>query len=163
MASENRLARTVGRFSRFPAGLRRALITWAFGGAVRFVRTAGIRFEELTAERAILTLRNRRKVRNHIGTVHGAAAALLGETATGAVFGMNVPDDKVPLLKSMRVEYTRRSEGMLRAEASLSGEMRARLGREEKGDLAVPVRITDETGEPTLQAEYIWAWRPRKR
>jgi acyl-coenzyme A thioesterase PaaI-like protein len=162
MPELNRLARVVHKFERFPGGLRRSLITWAFGGTVPFVRTAGLKFEALTAERAVLTVRNRRKVQNHIHTLHAAAVALLGETATGAVFGMSVPDDKVPLLKSMRIAYIKRSQGDLRAEATLPAGLRARF-TEEKGEFAVPVRITDETGEPTVEAEYIWAWRPKKR
>ena len=163
MPDRNRLARVVHKFDAYPAGLRRFLITWAFGGTVHFVRTAGLRFEELTEERAVLLIRNRRRVQNHIGTVHAAAVALLGETATGAVFGMNVPDDKFPILRSMRIDYTRRSQGALRAEAWLSPEQRASFVRDEKGDITVPVKITDETGESTVEAEYVWAWRPKKR
>ncbi|HSN18059.1 MAG TPA: DUF4442 domain-containing protein [Gammaproteobacteria bacterium] len=163
MPDRNRLSRLVHKFDSYPAGLRRFLITWAFGGTVHFVRTAGVKFQELTEERAVLTLANRRKVQNHIGTVHAAAVALIGETATGAVFGMNVPDDRLPILKSMRIDYTRKSQGALRAEAWLGPEQRAGFAREERGDIAIPVRITDETGEPTVEAEYIWAWRARKK
>ena len=163
MSDRNRLARVVHKFDGYPAGLRRFLITWAFGGTVHFVRTAGLKFEELTEERAAVAIRNKRRVQNHIGTVHAAAVALIGETATGAVFGMSVPDDKVPLLKSMKIAYTRRSQGALRAEATLSPEMRERFWVEEKGEIAVPVKITDETGEPTVECEYVWAWRPKKK
>jgi len=163
MSDRNRLASLVHRFDAYPAGLRRFLITWAFGGTVHFVRTAGLKFEELTAERAVLTLANKRRVQNHIGTVHAAAVALLGETATGAVFGMSVPDDKLPILKSMRINYTKRSQGALQAQATLSPEMRERFWVEEKGEIAVPVQITDETGEPTVDAEFVWAWRPKKK
>jgi hypothetical protein len=79
------------------------------------------------------------------------------------VFGMSVPDDKIPLLKSMKIAYTKRSQGGLRAEASLTPEMRERSWVGEKGEIVVPVKITDETGEPTVEAEYVWAWRPKKR
>ncbi|HSC47343.1 MAG TPA: DUF4442 domain-containing protein [Gammaproteobacteria bacterium] len=163
MPGHNRLARAVHKFDSLPVGLRRFLITWVFGGTVHFVRTAGLKFEELSGDRAVLMVLNKRRVQNHIGTVHAAAVALLGETATGAVFGMSVPDDKIPLLKSMRINYLRRSQGTLRAEATLSAELRARIGGEEKGEVSVPVRISDETGEPTVDAEYIWAWRPKKK
>ncbi|HEX7966418.1 MAG TPA: DUF4442 domain-containing protein [Gammaproteobacteria bacterium] len=163
MQDRNRLARLVHRFDPLPPGLRYALITWAFGGTVHFVRTAGLKFELLEEARAVLRLANRRRVQNHIGTVHAAAVALLGETATGAVFGMSVPDDKLPILKSMRVSYIKKSKGALRAEAWLSPEQRAGIVRDEKGDIAVPVKITDETGEATVECEFVWAWRPKKR
>jgi len=163
MTERNRLARVVHKFDGYPEGLRRFLITWAFGGTVHFVRTAGVKFQELTEERAVVVLANKRRVQNHIGTLHAAAVALIGETATGAVFGMSVPDEKYPILKSMRINYTKRSQGALRAEATLAPGMRERFWVEEKGDIAVPVRITDETGEPTVDAEYVWAWRPKKK
>ena len=163
MSERNRLARVVHRFDAWPEALRRFLITFVFGGTVHFVRTAGLKFETLTEERAVLVITNRRKVQNHIGTVHAAAVALLGETATGAVFGMSVPDDRIPLLKSMRINYTKRSQGALKADATLTPEIRERFCIEERGEIAVPVKITDETGEPTVDAEFVWAWRPKKR
>jgi acyl-coenzyme A thioesterase PaaI-like protein len=163
MPPSNRLSRTVHRMDNLPAGLRAWLISYAFGSTVRFVRTAGVRFLDLTEERALLTLPNRRKVQNHIHTAHAAAVALLGETATGAVFGMSVPDDKIPLLKSMRIHYVKLSKGDLRAEATLSAAERERILSDEKGDIAVPVKITDQTGEATVEAEFIWAWRSKKR
>jgi acyl-coenzyme A thioesterase PaaI-like protein len=153
----------VHKFDAWPEGLRRFFITWAFGGTVHFVRTAGVKFEVLTEERAVVVLANKRRVQNHIGTLHAAAVALIGETATGAVFGMSVPDDKLPILRSMRINYTKRSQGALRAEATLTPEMRERFWVEEKGDIAVPVKITDETGESTVDCEYVWAWRPKKK
>lgn len=163
MSEHNRLARLVHKFDAYPQGLRRFLITWAFGGTVHFVRTAGVGFQELTEERSVLTLANRRRVQNHIGTVHAAAVALLGETATGAVFGMSVPDDRLPILKSMRIDYIRKSQGDLRAEAWLSPEQRAGFVQDEKGDISVPVKIIDETGQPTVDAEFVWAWRPKRK
>lgn len=163
MPERNRLSRSVHKLDRLSPGLRLSLITWLFGGTVRFVRTAGLRFQELGEERAVLVIPNRRRVQNHIHTVHAAAVALLGETATGAVFGMSVPDDRIPLLKSMRVNYQKRSRGALRAEATLPLEARLRIRKDEKGEVSIPVRITDETGEPTVDAEYIWAWRPKKK
>jgi len=163
MSDRNRLARIIHKLDDLPHWLRYFLITWIFGGTVHFVRTAGIRFEVLTEERAVAVISNRRKVQNHIGTVHASAMGLLAETATGAVLGMNVPDDKVPVLRGMRVNYLKRAQGMLRAEATLDASMLARVRSEEKGDLAVPVRVTDESGEAPLECEMLWAWRPKKR
>ena len=46
-------------------------------------------------------------------------------SATGAVFGMNLPDDKLPLLKSMTIDYTRVAKGDLRGVAALSPQDKA--------------------------------------
>jgi acyl-coenzyme A thioesterase PaaI-like protein len=162
MQKQNRLSRLVERFNGLPRGIRAWVITFAFGASVRFVRTAGVRFVDLTGERAVLVLRNRRRVQNHIGTIHAAAVALLGETASGAVFGMNVPDSRVSLLKSMRINYIKRSQGALKAIASLNEDACEGFSSREKGEVLIPVSITDETGEPTVECEYVWAWRPKK-
>jgi acyl-coenzyme A thioesterase PaaI-like protein len=159
----NALARALSRTEQLPAPLRRRLITLMFNRKVRFAGTAGIDFEALSPERAILHLKNRGRVQNHIRGIHAAGMALLAESATGAVFGMNVPDTHLPLLKSMHVDYVKRATGALRAEASLSVEQRARMGTEIKGDLIVPVRVTDAAGEEPIKCQMSWAWVPKKR
>jgi hypothetical protein len=57
---------------------------------VKMAGAAGILIDKLSVDEAILRLRNRRRVQNHIGGIHAAATALLAESATGAVFAMNV-------------------------------------------------------------------------
>ncbi|MEQ1440358.1 DUF4442 domain-containing protein [Fontimonas sp. SYSU GA230001] len=158
--SRNRLSRAVAALDVLPAALARRAITLLFNTQVRFAGTAGLRFEELSAERAVVVIDNRRRVRNHIGGVHAAAMALLAETATGAVFGMNVPDSALPLLKSLHVDYLRRARGALRAVATLDAAARARIADAARGDLVVPVRVTDESGEEPIRCELRWAWVP---
>ncbi|MFT4977099.1 MAG: hypothetical protein ACI8S6_003004 [Myxococcota bacterium] len=89
--------------------------------------------------------------------------ALLAETATGLVVGMSVRDDCVPVIKTLRVDYLKRTKGSLRAAATLSDEQRALIERVDKGEVTVPVTVTDETGRQTISCEMIWAWTPRRR
>ena len=161
--SRNLLARAVAALDILPAPLARRGTTLLFNSQVRFAGTGGLRFEELSAERAVVVIRNRRKVQNHIGGVHAGAMALLAETATGAVIGMNVPDAALPLLKSMHVDYLRRAQGALRAVATLDANARERIANEARGDLVVPVRVTDESGEEPIRCELRWAWVPKKK
>lgn len=51
------------------------------------------------------------KVQNHIGGVHACGMALAAESATGILMGMNVPDSRLPLCKSMTIDFKRRAEG----------------------------------------------------
>lgn len=158
MHTKSNLNRTVQKLNALPPALRWWLLTWAFGRTVRFVRTGGVRFEDLSEERALVHIPNRRRVQNHVGSLHATAMALLAETATGAVFGMNVPDDRVPLLKSMEVDYLQRPRGNLRAEARLAPPARERLRAEEEGEILVPVQVTDESGAEPIQCRMLWAW-----
>ena len=92
-----------------------------------------------------------------------AAMALLAETATGFCVGMNVPDDKLPLIKTLKVDYHKRSQGDMRAEAKLTPAQIQQLQTQDKGEVTVAVTITDASGQEPIQAEMIWAWVPKKR
>jgi len=91
---------------------------------VPFVGTARVKIVEMTSERVRVTVGNRRCVRNHIGGVHAAAMALAAETATGFVVAMNLPDSRVPVIKSMQVQYKKRLKGALHVDAWLTQEQR---------------------------------------
>jgi len=102
-------------------------------------------------------------VQNHIHGVHAAAMALLAETATGFCVGMNLPDDKLPLIKSLKVSYLKRAVGGMRAVAELRPEQVQQILTQDKGEVTVPVRISDESGQEPIQAEMVWAWVPKQR
>ncbi len=109
------------------------------------------------------TVRNRRVVQNHIGGVHAAAMTLVAETATGMVLAMNLPDDRVPVIKSMKVEFKKRAKGAIRAEASLTREQIEKIRTTGKGEVLVAVRVTDEVGTEGVFYEMLWAWTPKRQ
>lgn len=162
-AAPNRLASTIAKIDRLPASFRTAARSLAIGRIVKFVGTAGLSIEELTPSRAVVFIKNRPRVQNHIGGVHAAAMALVAETATGFVVGMNVPDRAVPVIKTMKIDFVRRAQGSLRAVAELSEDQRARITTEEKGEVEVKVTVTDEKGEEPIRCAMIWAWTPKRK
>ena len=81
------LARTVSKVKNYP----KWVLSFLIGRTVRFVGTAGISFEEMSTERVVASIKNKPKIRNHIGQVHAGAMILLAETATGMLVGMKVP------------------------------------------------------------------------
>ena len=133
------------------------------GRVIPFAGTAGTRVEKLTPTECIIVMRNRKKVQNHIGSVHAAAMGLLAESATGFMTGMSVPDDRIIVIRSMKLEYLKRASGDMKAVASFTDEQLAYVKDNEKGEIQVPVKITDETGTETVKATMIWAWTPKKR
>jgi len=163
MSSSNTLSRIVSKFAVLPAGARASLISRIFGRVVPFVGTAGLVYEELTPERVVVSIRNRRAVRNHIKGVHAAAMALVAETATGFVVGMNIPDDSLVLIKSLQVDYYKRTQGDMKAVATLSPEQIALIRSTPKGEVNVPVVVTDESGEEPIKCTMLWAWVPKKK
>lgn len=102
-------------------------------------------------------------MQNHIGQLHAVAMALIAETATGFVTGMNVPDSSIVLIKSMHIEYKRPSKGDMTATATLSKEQILEMQSSEKGETLVPVTIIDESAKEPVECQMVWAWVSKER
>ncbi len=159
---KNFLASIVEKINNKPKWYRGWLLNYLLGSTIKFVGTAGLKCELLTREESVWRIKNRKKVRNHIKGVHAAAMALLAETATGMVVGMNVPDDKTPVIKSMNIKYVKRAKGDLMAKAHLTPEQIAEIVDTEKGEVRVAVAVTDSEGNTPIECEMIWAWTPKR-
>jgi len=159
----NRLARIVGRLNQLPDFARSRALTLLFSKAVPFVGTVGIRVDHLSSERCQISLANRRRVRNHIGSVHAIASLLLAESATGFLVGMHVPDDRVPVIKTVRGDYVKRAAGDMQVTAWLTADQQRMIREQEKGETSVPVEVRDGEGKAPILIEMLWAWTPKRR
>ncbi len=159
----NRLSTVAKKLNNLPEFIRTLAMSKIFGGQIKYAGHSGIRFEKLSKNQCIVSIKNKKKIQNHIGGVHAAAMALLAETATGFVFAMTVPDSKLPLIKKMDIDYVKRSTGDMRAVATLSDEQIAKIQNEEKGEVVVSVEITDEANVEPIKAQMTWAWTSKKR
>ncbi|MFT5756764.1 MAG: acyl-coenzyme A thioesterase PaaI-like protein [Alteromonadaceae bacterium] len=155
---ENILSRYVTKINKLPKFMRSFLLTKLFCTKVKYAGTSGIELLSINNKSVKLRLKNRKKSQNHIGGIHAAAAALLAESTTGIVLGLNVPDTRIPLIKSMKVNYLRRMQGDLQAIATLTDKQIDEIVHQEKGTLMIPVEITDDSGEQPIVCEMEWAW-----
>ncbi|GAA5556570.1 hypothetical protein Asch01_01273 [Acinetobacter schindleri] len=158
MAKSNRLSKLVKASSRLPQGIRTALLSKTFGRVVPMVGSARIRYEQVSHDQVMVSMANHKAMQNHIGQIHACAMALLAETATGFVTAMNVPDSAVVLIKSIKIDYKRPTQGAMRAVATLTAEQQQLMQSTDKGETLVQVVITDESGEAPIQCEMLWAW-----
>jgi acyl-coenzyme A thioesterase PaaI-like protein len=160
---DNRMSKMLRHVEKVPSPLRTRARSLLVGSIVKFVGTARLDIEELTHERAVVFIRNRKSIQNHIGGVHAAAMALIAETATGFVVSMNVPDDRIPVIKSMTVRFLKRSKGSMRAVAELTREQIDLIASAPKGEVVPRVVVTDEEGKEPIACEMVWAWTPKRR
>ncbi|NNH26155.1 DUF4442 domain-containing protein [Acinetobacter terrestris] len=158
MTPTNRLSKLVKATSKLPKGIRSMLWSKAFGRVVPMVGSANIRYLEVSHSKVVVKIENHRAMQNHIGQVHACAMALIAETATGFVTGMNVPDSCIVLIKSFKIDFKRPSKGAMIATATLTDEQQKLMQGTEKGETLVSVRVTDESGEEPIQCEMLWAW-----
>ena len=158
MTPTNRLSKLVKATSKLPKGIRSTLWSKAFGRVVPMVGSANIRYLEVSHAKVVVKIENNRAMQNHIGQVHACAMALIAETATGFVTGMNVPDSCIVLIKSFKVDFKRPTQGAMTATATLTDDQQKLMQSTEKGETLVAVKVTDESGEEPIQCEMLWAW-----
>lgn len=163
MTQTNRLSKLVKATSKLPKGIQSTILSKAFGRVVPMVGTAKLRYVEVTHSRVEVKIENHKNMQNHIGQVHACAMALVTETATGFVTGMNIPDSCIVLIKSMQINFKRPSKGALTAIATLTDEQRKLMQETEKGETLVSVTVTDESGQQPIEAEMLWAWVSKDR
>lgn len=159
----NRLSQYVTKIYKTPQFFHSFLLTKLFCSQVKFANTAHVKLLKVTDTEVLLTLANKKRVQNHIGGIHAVAAALLAESATGLMLGMNLPDSRLPLLKSMTLNYYKRMQGALTAKAKLSTKQISQIQQQDNGDLVIAVELTDESGQIPIVAEMNWAWISKNR
>lgn len=163
MAKNNRLYKVVQATSKLPKALRTTIWSKTFGRIVPMVGTANIRYLEVSKEKVVVRIENHRNMQNHIKGVHAAAMALLVETATGFVTGLNVPDDRILLIKTLQVDYLKVASGGLTATATLSAEQQQFILDNDKASLEIPISVVDDSGQSPIECKMVWAWLPKKK
>jgi acyl-coenzyme A thioesterase PaaI-like protein len=133
--------------------------------AVPLVRTMGLEYLELSADRALLRLPDNAAFHNHVGGPHAGAMFTLGESATGAVIigtFSDLLDRYVPLAAGAQIRYRALAKGPVTAEAKLASSadiVRADLAENGKARFDVDVVIRDEAGTTTGEMSVTWAFR----
>jgi uncharacterized protein (TIGR00369 family) len=145
------------RMRRWPAGL------WLFTRAICFKApyfgSIAPRVEALDDGRCEATLRHRRRVTNHIGTVHAIALCNLAELAGGLMTEATLPASMRWIPKGMTVAYLRKAVGTMRAVATPATPL---VESAEGYDADVDVRITDPAGETVFTARIGMWISPRR-
>ncbi len=144
------------RLEALPGGNR--LFTWLICLWAPYFGSIRPRFEALAPGRAVVTLRNRRSVQNHIKSVHAIAICNLAEMAAGVMTEATVPPTHRWIPKGMTVEYLRRADTKLTAEAVIDAAMPFGAAQ----DLHVPVSVRDIQGQEVFRAVITMWVSPRK-
>ena len=116
------------------------------------------RFLDLEPKLCRVTMKKRRAVENHIGTVHALAMGNLAELAAGMVSEVSVPDSMRWLPRGMTIEYLRKAESDVTATARLDKSEWSGAAE----NVAVPVSIVDATGTEVVRAVITMYVSPKK-
>ena len=127
---------------RLPAGDR--LFSRLFALRAPYFGSVRPRFTVIEPNHAELVIRDRRRVHNHIGTVHAIALCNGLEAAMGALAEASIPREKRWIPKGMQVSYTAKATGDVTCVAETDPQVWT------GDDPDVPVRVRGELADGTV-------------
>ncbi len=141
------------RLSPSPAG--RWLFSKLLGRVVPYTGMLGARVEVMEPGHCLVSLRERRGVRNHLRSVHAMALANLGEMVTGLALMNSLPAQARGILTGFEMDYLKKARGKLLAECRC--EVPADNSERE---YALAGEIRDAAGDVVAVARARWQVGP---
>lgn len=148
-APGQRLRSLWSRLSPYPGG--KWLFSRILGRMAPYSGTIGSRVEQLEPGHARVVLADRRRVRNHLDSIHAVALMNLAEQASGLAVLMGLPADVRGILTGLTITYQKKARGPLVAECrcaipAVTGSI----------DYEAVATITDAGGDVVAQAVARW-------
>lgn len=144
------------RWSTRPFG--RTLFSRLIGLMVPYSGSIGARVEALAPGHARVTLKDRRKVRNHLRSIHAVALLNLGELTSGLALNFALPADARSILVGLSMEYRKKARGTLTATCDTAVPERVTEERE----MEIEAEIRDVEGDVVAVARARWRVGPRE-
>jgi acyl-coenzyme A thioesterase PaaI-like protein len=136
------------RLAHLPGG--RAAFSLLFARRAPYFATVRPRFVVLRPSYAELTIAKRRRVQNHIGTVHVIAIANGLEAAMGALAEASVPPGRRWIPKAMKLDYTAKATTDITCIAETDPAHWSDPGRSD-----VPVRVSARRADGTVVVQGV--------
>ncbi|NNL30798.1 MAG: DUF4442 domain-containing protein [Gemmatimonadetes bacterium] len=153
--AEARLVDLWGRLSPLPGG--RWLFSRVLGWIVPYSGTVRPLVVELEPGRAVVRVRDRRKIRQHLGSVHAVALCNLGELTSGLAMMAGLSPSVRGIVTSIEIEFFKKARGLLTA----TSEARAPEEVHDAMDHPVVAEIHDEAGDCVARVTAHWRLAPR--
>ena len=138
------------RLAGLPGG--KLIFSVALGRMAPYTGNMRARVEQLEPGRARVSMRDRRRLRNHLNSLHAIALINLGELATGLAVLSTLPTNLRGIVLGIEAEYVKKARGKITAIAAFE------LPQAMQNDTAceVEAELQDETGETVSRVKATW-------
>ena len=144
---------TWDRLKSVPGG--RAAFSKLVGTLAPYTGTISPDVLELSHGFARVQMKDRRRVRNHLSSVHAIALMNLAEVASGLAFVYGLPKNTRAILTGLSIDYVKKARGTLTAECRCEPpDTNARQ------EVEIEVVTTDASGEVVTRARAKWLVGP---
>jgi len=145
----DRLLTTWRRLSGLPGG--RWLFSFILGKIAPYTGSMGALVREIRPGYARVELRDRRKVRNHLKSIHAIALMNLGEVTTGLALMTGLPEGVRAIITGLSIEYYKKARGRLIAACeTVQPEVHGDVNHE------VMAEIRDQDGDVVARCVAHW-------
>lgn len=138
--------KTFDRLKGLPGGTR--LFSLGISQAAPYFASIRPHVTALAPGLARVSMRKRRAVENHLGTVHAIAMCNMAELAGGLMTDVSIPAGARWIPAGMTVQYLKKAKTDLVATADGGG-----IDWASGGDIVVPVLVRDNVGELVFRAD----------
>lgn len=133
------------RCRRLPGGNR--VFSRLVGFAAPYTGTIGATIVELERGRAVVTMRDRAGLRNHLRSVHAVALANLAELTGNVALGYSMPDGARFIVAGMDLKYIKKARG------TITGRCECPIPESNvRAEYIVPVTLHDASGDVVVRA-----------
>jgi acyl-coenzyme A thioesterase PaaI-like protein len=138
------------RLAPLPGG--RLLFSLALGWLAPYSGSIGARVEEIRPGYARVSIRDRRRLRNHLRSMHAIALINLGELATGLAVLSTISGNMRGIVLNIHADYLKKARGKLTAIA----EFKLPQPLLDDTPCEVEARLQDHSGETVTRVRATW-------